>query len=149
MNNISGKRWIALSLAAALCGATSAMAVSENDPPPEISQGTVRYMTGGIGTEQQDAMKRAAASYPLELEFVERGDASELWRGMYTAGIGVTIVDNAGRIVLEARAGGPFMLASLPDGEYTVNADDGGRVVTRRVHFEHAKHQTVVFEWRA
>ncbi len=94
-------------------------------------------------------MKRAASSYPLELQFVERGDASEVSRGMYAAGIGVKIFDNAGRIVLEAKAGGPFMLASLPDGEYTINAEDDGRVVTRRVHVEHARHQTVVFEWRA
>jgi hypothetical protein len=44
---------------------------------------------------------------------------------------------------------GPFMLARLPDGDYTISADNHGRVTTKRVRVEQAKHQKVVFEWNA
>lgn len=92
-------------------------------------------------------MKTAAPSYPLELQFLQRGDPQGVTRRMYTAGVEVTIRDSAGRIVLEATAAGPFLLARLPDGECTIRADDDGQVVTRRARVDQGKHQTIVFEW--
>jgi hypothetical protein len=75
------KRWNAIVFAVAVCTAGSPMANAESDLPPERVQGVVSFRSGGIGTDQQDAMKLAAASYPLELQFVERGQTLVCLKG--------------------------------------------------------------------
>lgn len=143
------KRWNAVVFAVAVCTSGGAMANAESDLPPERVQGVVSFRSGGIGTDQQDAMKLAAASYPLELQFVERGQTLGLPQGLYASDVSVTIRDGRGRIVFEATSAGPFMLARLPDGDYTISANNDGRVTKKRVRVEQTKHQKVVFEWNA
>jgi len=132
-------------MAAALCMAASGWAAMDADLPPEQTQGNVTYMSGGIGLDQQAAMKRAANEYPLELEFLESGEA----HAVFTAGVQVTITDRTGKVVLNARSDGPFLLARLPDGQYTIRVENTGKVETRQVSIERGKHRTVVFEWKA
>jgi hypothetical protein len=140
------RRWALCTLAAALCGATGAFAAPETTMPRESAHGVVRYISGGVGTEEQEAMQRVAPSYPLELQFVVVGDTD--WnRPVYTADVGVTIRDRAGQIVLDTTAAGPFMLAWLPGGEYTISAEDDGRVTTRHVRIDEGKHRKIVFAW--
>jgi hypothetical protein len=132
-------------MAAALCMVTNAWAAMDADLPPEQTQGKVTYLSGGIGLDQQAAMKQAANEYPLELEFLESGGPY----AVFAADVQVTITDRTGKVVLDARSNGPFMLARLPDGQYTISAENTGRVETRRVIVERGKHRTVVFEWKA
>jgi len=132
-------------MAAALCMVTNAWAAMDADLPPVQTEGKVTYLSGGIGLDQQAAMKQAANEYPLELEFLESGEP----HAVFAAGIQVTITDRTGKVVLDAHSDGPFLLARLPDGQYTISADNTGRVETRRVIVERGKHRTVVFEWRA
>jgi hypothetical protein len=139
------KRLTTGAMAAALCMVTNAWAAMDADLPPEKTQGKVTYLSGGIGLDQQAAIKQAANEYPLELDFLENAEV----RTVFTAGVQVTITDRTGEVVLDARSDGPFMLARLPDGQYTISADNTGRVETRRVTVERGKHRTVVFEWRA
>lgn len=105
----------------------------------------VTYMSGGIGLDQQAAMKQTAYQYPLELEFLESGEA----HAFYAAGVQVTITDRTGNVVLDTRSDGPFLLATLPAGQYTISADNSGRVRARRVTIGRDKHTMVVFAWRA
>ena len=56
-------------------------------------------------------------------------------------------VCTAGGAMANATSAGPFMLARLPDGDYTISANNDGRVTTKRVRVEQTKHQKVVFEW--
>lgn len=139
------KRFVTGAMAAALCMAATGWAAMDADLPPEQTQGKVTYMSGGIGLDEQAAMKRAASEYPLELDFVDSGDG----HAVFMAGVQVTITDRAGSVVLEARSDGPFLLARLPDGQYTISAGHTGKVETRQVTVEQGKHKTVVFDWRA
>jgi hypothetical protein len=41
------------------------------------------------------------------------------------------------------------MLATLPDGDYTIVADTNGQSETRRIRIDQGKHRTVVFEWNS
>jgi hypothetical protein len=45
--------------------------------------------------------------------------------GHYLGGATITIRDQAGKVVLEIEAEGPWVLAKLPPGTYTVNAKVG------------------------
>ncbi len=63
-------------------------------------------------------MKRAAQDFPLELVFVEKDGARKT--GLYDNP--VVIRDATGKVVFAGRTDGPYFLARLPEGRYTVTA---------------------------
>ncbi|HEY4999745.1 MAG TPA: carboxypeptidase-like regulatory domain-containing protein, partial [Usitatibacter sp.] len=84
------------------------------------------------------------ARYPLSLEFVEHAKP----RDEYLADVDVTILEPGGAIALEAISDGPFLLAKLPDGKYTVHAEHDGKIETRQVNVSSKNPRQVIFEWR-
>jgi len=122
----------------------TAYAVPTAQLPPEHKVDTVAYVSGGIGEDEAAAMKQAAPRYPLELTFVAKAEDGH---DMYLAGTEVTVRDHSGRIVLYDHADGPFLLAKLPPGRYTVEAIDHGQIRQRSVTLIPDKHAHLVFEW--
>ena len=118
--------------------------MSNANLPPEHTNGPVTYMSGGVGSDRAAAMKREASRFPLGVEFVQ-GKKDQ--HAMYLADVQVTIKNAAGRVLLDTRSDGPYLLASLPDGHYTISAEHAGRSEMRQVRIEHGKHQMIVFEW--
>jgi hypothetical protein len=111
--------------------------------PPEHKAGAVTYMSGGIGTDEAEAMKAAEHRYGLALEFLE----AAMPRNEYLADIGVKVKDRAGKVVLETRSVGPYLLATLPAGTYTIVADNDGHMLTRTAQIAPDQHKRVVFLW--
>lgn len=119
------KPWMLASLAAALWTASSAWAATNPNLPPEESEGAIAYMSGGIDRDQASAMRHAASKYSLELEFLLPGKAYQV-----PAYVPVTIKDAAGNLILDRASDGPLMLIQLPDGRYTVTAQNLGKSKT-------------------
>ena len=132
-----------LTAAALLITGPAAAAPNTSDLPPVLTQGAVKYMSGGIGTDEEATMRSEMAKYPLSLEFAER--ASPLPE--HLAGINVTIRDQSGKTELDAISDGPFMLVQLPAGKYRITADVGGKMQTRDVVVAANKPEHVFFEW--
>lgn len=122
-------------------GATFAAPMS--NLPPQETQGAVTFRSGGVGELEANAMRHAQANYPLSLQFVKRHEPND----QFLANIPVTIKDHAGATVLETTSDGPFLLAKLPDGKYTVTATDNGKTLTRNVVVAANKPEHVVFAW--
>lgn len=112
--------------------------------PREQMQGSVAYLTGGIGLDESRAIIQAASQYSLELEFVRKTTA----HNEYMSDVKVTIKDLAGKTVLETVSGGPFLLARLPAGQFTVSAERGGDAKQRVVNIKPNGHERVMFEWQ-
>lgn len=110
--------------------------------PGEVKQGSVRYVTGGIGADAVAAFKQAATKYPLELLFAQKA----LPNDVYLAGVKVT-VRQSGKVVLDAESGGPFLLAHLPSGKYEIEAVNEGVAKWQTVEVQAGKHRRVVFVW--
>lgn len=85
---------------------------------PVRTQGEVSYVTGGLGSEEVQAIESVIGNYPLVLEFAE----STGKRNRYISGVEVTITDRQGAQVLAVRTDGPFLLVNLPAGSYQVSA---------------------------
>ncbi len=137
------KRKLLVSAAALVAaGALPAMAMVSMDLPAERTQGTITYITGGIGSDESQAMLQARDQYPLALEFIQKAKP----RDQYLAAVDVTIEDSSGE-VLHATSDGPFLFARVPAGKYVVRADRDGQVRTRHVNVAPGKHRQVVFEW--
>lgn len=83
---------------------------------PEIkTQGTVTYLSGGIGSDETAAIKAASPNYSLTLQF----SAST---GAFLAAVVVKITDAGGNVVLDTTSEGPYLLVNLEPGRYTVDA---------------------------
>ena len=130
-------------LAANLFAPGCAVAVTMGSLPPEQTQGSISYVTGGVGKDEADAMKAAAAQYPLSLEFVRHAGP----RGEFLANVEVTIKDRAGKTVLETTSDGPFLLAKVPAGKYTVIAQAGGQTRTLRATVKPRNPEHLIVLW--
>jgi len=76
-------------------------------------------LTGGVSEEEREEMQRALGPYNVWLAFVERDT------GNYVTGVKVSVVDDKGNAVVDTVSDGPWLLAQLPPGHYTVRTSDG------------------------
>jgi hypothetical protein len=113
--------------------------------PPEQYQGGVTYVSGGIGQEEAQAFEAAASQYPLALEFAIKHTP----HAEYTANVHVIVTDTQGTRVLDTHSDGPFLLAKLPTGRYTVTAERHHETLTRTIHVANHKPTHVMFLWAA
>jgi hypothetical protein len=129
--------------AAGMLFATS-LAAQTYFAPPERTQGSVSYVTGGIGSDEAQAMRAAAADYPLTLELAAAAGGP---RDEYISGAEVAIRDSRGASVLDARTDGPFLLVRLPAGSYTVDVDWNGIHKTKSVEVGPERREHVMLEF--
>jgi hypothetical protein len=122
--------------------ASAALPPSYAELPAVHHEGDITYLSGGIGQDEAQAMKRAAGQYPLELVFVQRDGKKE----SFLADMPVRIVDAKGTVVFDGRSEGPYFLAELPGGRYTVSTKLDAWSFSRRVTVG-KEHERVVFAW--
>jgi hypothetical protein len=112
-------------------------------PEPRV-QGNVSYVTGGVGQDEVTAMEHAKAKYPLSLEFVQHAKP----RDEFIANVEVTVTDKSGNVVLDTTTDGPYLLADLPNGKYTVSAiDEGGKSVVKHITVAPHKSEHLILVW--
>jgi hypothetical protein len=110
-----------------MLAALSAPVAQAQTLPQARSQGSIEYVTGGVGKEEADALKQASGDYSLTLELASSGPTPEgRTTGAYVADALVVIRDAQGREILNTRTDGPLLLARLPAGRYTISADWNG-----------------------
>src|SRR3546814_5252763 len=85
----------------------NAIGKSEGQLPPAHEQGTVTYISGGVGEDQAKAINHVAKYYPLELEFLHKAKPKD----EYLADVKVRIKDTHQKMVLNVTSEGPFLLA--------------------------------------
>lgn len=135
--------WGAAMLGALLLGG---MAPASGALPQLKHEGQVSYRTGGIGSNESNALKLDEGNHPLILEFIE---TVQNGKGAYSSGEQVTIKTAKGSTIFTANSDGPFMLVDLPNGRYAVSATDDGQTQTRWVTVGNKSHQHVTFVWTA
>lgn len=111
--------------------------------PLERNLGVVSFITGGVGVDEADAFRRAAIAYPLELQFARKAQP----RDQFLSNVSVTIRDRSGKVLLETMTEGPFLLARLPAGRYSIEAEHYGVVKRQSVEIRAGGRQRHVFVW--
>lgn len=113
-------RGFLLLLALALPGAAFAQ------PLAVLEQGVVRFVSGGVGLDERAALAAMRSKFNVRFTaYVPRG-------GNYLADIAVAVRDGAGREVLATTMEGPFLLAALAPGAYSVAAKFADQSLGRR-----------------
>ncbi|KWE50786.1 hypothetical protein WL76_20580 [Burkholderia ubonensis] len=125
-------------------GSQPVLAADASSLPPPDHEGQVAYVSGGIGSDQSAALKQQMRDYSLVLEFAGRtgGGSND-----YLADIPVSVTDAHGRQVLSTVTEGPFLMAALPAGRYSVTATYNGQTQRRSVQVQASSHVHEVFLW--
>lgn len=124
---------------AALC-LVCATALAQ-EPGSCLAQTGPRLVQGGIGETSLQALRAQERAYSLKLVFTLTG-------GQYVAGVDVTIEGAGLGAGLRQRSGGPWLLACLPAGTYTVTAEYEALRQSRKVVIGKGL-RTEYFRWPA
>jgi len=116
---IVSKKNLRRALLACACAAGALAAHAQSAMPQWKGEGAVRYVCGGIGSDESNAMRAAMKDHPLALLFA-RAD------GAYLADVDVDIKGADGAPSLALRASGPVCLVDIPAGRYTISAGMAG-----------------------
>jgi len=92
------------------------------------TQGEVRYISGGVGLTERQALNEMAARETMNLKLVFAE-----WKGAFLAGVPVTLTDASGVVRLRMTTDGPWLFVKLPAGEYKYRAARSGFVLTGTV----------------
>jgi hypothetical protein len=101
---------------------------------------TTPYLSGGIGSDERDAMSANAKNYNLKIVFATKGKA-------YLADIAVQIKDARGKAVLDAVSEGPWFFTNLSQGKYTVFATMKEEALSQKVQIKQNGQFVLYFFW--
>ena len=139
--------WHALAVTGVASLAVPALAMpSSASMPTEQYQGSVGFITGGIGRREAKMFEKRLNAHPLAIELLEHAGKAE----EFTANAMVRITDRQDHTVLAARAAGPFMLVDLPPGRYSIRATLASDTLNRStVWINNGRTAHVTFEYPA
>ena len=108
---------LSMLMIAAIATATWQVAGAANLEPRTVGQ--ITYLCGGVGQDEQQAMRAQAGNFDRGLLFTQGS------RGKYLAGVDVRLSRN-GEEVASFKADGPRCFISGPDSSYQVTATYNG-----------------------
>jgi hypothetical protein len=123
-------RALALTLSISL-GAPAVLAA----PAQPQQQNGVTYISGGVGQDEQNAMRALRADYNLLLTFATKQT------GAYRSDVQLDIADAKGASVLSVANTGPMVFAKLPAGTYRISASAEGKTFRRSVKIGNAPRE--------
>jgi hypothetical protein len=101
----------------------------------------ISYLSGGIGTEEREALRAKENEFNLRLSFASQNSE-------YLGGAQVVVKDKKGKTVLDATADGPLFFAELPQGSYTVTATALGKTFRREARISAKGRAQLHFTWK-
>jgi hypothetical protein len=123
-------------LALAVCLTSPALLAAQ---PKE--QNGISYINGGVGQDEQNAMRALKADYNLQLTFATKQT------GAYRSDVQLDIADTKGGSVLSVANAGPMFFAKLPAGTYRISAAAEGKTFKRTLKLGNgAKEMTLHWE---
>ena len=125
--------------------AGAAHAQSDSALPPVQKSGAVEYLSGGIGLDESTAIKSASRHWPLSLVFSVQAPG----KAEFASDVKLEIRDAKGAQVLATTASGPFLLAKLPPGSYSLRASLAGKTLERKVQIKAGGSARVELVWPA
>lgn len=116
---------------------------AEAPPAGQVETGKngVKFVTGGVGAGEQAALKEHYSDFGLML--VNAAKKS----GAYVADVDVKVRDAKGNEIIDTTTNGPWLLADLPAGRYTVEATYNGDTQTRHVSIGKEGQHRIVMHW--
>lgn len=122
-----------------------AHAQAEGALPAVQKSGAVEYLSGGVGLDESAAIKSASGQWPLSVVFSVQADG----RAQFASDVKLQIHDAKGALALDVTASGPYLLARLAPGSYTLRATLEGKTLERKVQVKAGSSAKVELAWPA
>lgn len=129
-----------------LVAPTPENALAQSQPtPPGILMGAsdegVRYLMGGVGSDEREIMETLAADYNVKFAFADMS-------GDYIADVSVVIDDLHGKSLVQLVTNGPWLCVKLPSGSYRVKATYGAKTIEiQRLEVPEGKRLVRMLHW--
>ena len=124
-----------------LAGALVALPASAQVSMEPRTQGSITYISGGIGLDDMEMLRELRPSYNLHLLFASQGS------GQYLAEVNVKILDQKGQMLLDAIADGPYFYAKVGPGRYKIVAESEGIALSKNVEVSGKGPVSESFYW--
>ena len=134
---------LAQTLIAAVIFTVSNVSFAQADVPESKNYQGIQYITGGIGSEESEAMLELGKKWPLVLEFSQAHPQRPLW----VADVTVKIIDQKKKVVFDAMSDGPILLIDLAPGNYELQLSFEGKPLKRTVKLEENKPLKLSITW--
>ena len=142
---INQASWLKLAqtLIAAAIFTVSSSSFAQADVPESKNYQGIQYITGGIGSEESEAMLELGKKWPLVLEFSQAHPQRPLW----VADVTVKIIDQKKKVVFDAMSDGPILLVDLAPGNYELQLSFEGKPLKRTVKIEENRPVKLSITW--
>jgi hypothetical protein len=140
------KQSFARAILIAAIGMAAGSALAQNAAPApgalaQHQQNGIAYVNGGVGQEEQSAMRAQRTDYNLQLTFATSQS------GAFRSDVQLDIMDAKGANLLSVPNSGPMFFAKLPPGTYRISAAAEGKTFKRTVKIgAGAKEMTLHWE---
>ena len=111
-------------------------------PRQDMAPAGIAFISGGIDEAAQARLLAREKEFNLKLVFT-------LVEGNYVSDVGVEVKDASGRTVISHVTEGPFFLARLPAGTYSLTAAYGGQSQARKVTVVAGHLRTEYLRWKS
>ena len=134
-------------LASLLCSVMLAVpaANAATNPATSISMastGSIKFISGGGDKQSRERMQKLAEDCNLLLNFEGPKKQTD-----YT-NVKVSVTDDNGKVMLNAKAGGPLFYVEVPPGHYAVTADLDGKHLVQSVRVSPHEKSRLTFNWQ-
>ena len=138
----SNLKWLSI-LGFCLFISSLSIAHAQGDVPDSKRYQDIQYISGGIGSEESDAMLLLGKKWPLTLEFAQDHPQRPLW----VADVQVKITNSKKKVIFDALSDGPIMLIELPADQYEIEAKFEERTLKRKIKLEQDKTVKLPIIW--
>jgi hypothetical protein len=105
-------------------------------------QNGITYVNGGVGQEEQSAMRAQRSDYNLQLTFANNQT------GAFRSDVQLDIADAKGNNLLSVANTGPMFFAKLPPGTYRISAAAEGKTFKRTVKVGERGAREMTLHWQ-
>jgi hypothetical protein len=124
-----------------LLGAQASLA--QTDVPDSQNYEGIQYITGGIGSEESDAIIELGKKWPLTLEFSKDHPQRSLW----VADVAVKITNAKHKVIFNVISEGPILIVNLEPGNYEMEFVFEKKPLKRKIKIEEGKPQKLPIAW--
>ena len=112
--------------------------------PTIQTEGSIKFIAGGIGSEESSSMKAEAKNWPLLIELSQKDGLKSNW----ITEVNIIITDAKGIPLLNQSNQGPMLLVSLKPGKYVIEGTYLNVRMVRTIVITSALPQKISFQWQ-
>ena len=112
--------------------------------PTIQTEGSIKFIAGGIGSEESSSMKAEAKNWPLLIELSQKDGLKSNW----ITEVNIIITDAKGIPLLNQSNQGPMLLVSLKPGKYMIEGTYLNVRMVRTIVITSALPQKISFQWQ-